>query len=100
MTTYRATRNEPRVGVGNWTGDFYRGHLYEGVEPDGYDENGRPTYPRGPDKVPEYIGIYLASHGVLVDARISEEPADTPTPPSAQPPVRVIPIAEMEDING
>lgn len=89
MTVYRATRNELRVGVGSFTGDFRRGELYEGVPP---DQDG--NYPRRPGLIPEYIGVYLASHGILVDARISEEPAATPAPPSPLPPntVSVVPL--------
>ena len=75
MTTYRATRNEPRVGIGNWTGDFRRNELYESAAP---NESG--SYP--PGTIPEYICDYLVSHGVLVDSRVSFEPADSPTPVS------------------
>jgi hypothetical protein len=74
MTLYRATRNEPRVGVGNWTGDFMRGEEYESWE---YVEGER--CPRG--MVPDYICDYLVSHGILVDARVSDGPADSPKLP-------------------
>lgn len=64
---YRATRNEPRVGIGDWTGDFRRGQTY--------------TAGDGPTDIPEYICLYLASHGILVDARVSTEAASSPAPP-------------------
>lgn len=97
MTVYRATRNEPRVGVGNFTMDIKRGELYEGVEAEGFSEDGKPIYPRRPNAVPEYIGVYLASHGILVDARIEERPAETPTPPSPLPPVSIVPLNGVDD---
>ena len=90
MTVYRATRNEPRVGVGNWTGDFRRGELYEGVEATDFDDAGKPIFPHTANSVPEYIAVYLASHGLLVDARVQDTPADTPTPPSPLPPVSIV----------
>jgi hypothetical protein len=97
MTVYRATRNEPRVGVGSWTGDFRRGELYEGVEAESFNENGEPVYPRKPNTVPEYIGVYLCSHGVLVDARVEERPAETPMPPSPTPPVSIVALNGAND---
>lgn len=97
MTVYRATRNEPRVGIGNFTMDFKRGELYEGVEPDDFKEDGTPIYPRRPNSVPEYIGVYLASHGILVDARIQETAAETPMPPSPLPPVSIVPLNGDDD---
>ncbi len=74
---YRATRNEPRVGVGDWTGDFRQGQYYEAGD--------------GPGQVPEYICDYLVSHGLLVDSRVSTKPADAPILPSSPTP-KVTPL--------
>lgn len=78
MAVYRATRNEPRVGIGNWTGDFYRGQEYESGD--------------ARNQVPEYICDYLVSHGLLVDARVMEGPASTPVPPISPSPPKVTAI--------
>lgn len=83
MAEYRATRNEPRVGVGEWTGDFRRGEVY--------------TAGDEPGQVPEYICLYLVSHGILADARVSQQPADSPTPPVGPSPPKVTPIKVQAD---
>ena len=79
MATYRATRNENRVGIGNFTKDFVRGHRYNSGD--------------GPGQVPEYICQYLVSHGILVDDRTAEGPMDTPAPPvSPNPKPKITPL--------
>jgi hypothetical protein len=81
---YRAVRNEPRVGIGNFTMDFYRDQMYE----EG-DERGQ---------VPDYICDYLVSHGLLVDSRITLEPAGSPVPPTSPlPPSVVTPLSEDDE---
>lgn len=71
---YKATRNEPRVGVGNFTRDFRQGDI---IEPGDDVRAGQ---------VPQYLCDYLVSHGLLVDAGVFDGPADTPVPPSPLPP--------------
>lgn len=78
---YRAVRNEPRVGVGDWTGDFRHGEIYEAG-----DE---------PPQIPEYICLYLVSHGLLVDARVSSDRASSPTPPVGPSPPKITAIKEV-----
>lgn len=73
MAQYRATRNEPRVGVGDFTRDFFHNEIVEAGD--------------GPGQVPAYICDYLVSHGILVDARIADGPAGSPLPASPTPPV-------------
>jgi hypothetical protein len=82
MAEYRATRNEPRVGVGEFTGDFRLGQTYVAGD--------------GPGQVPEYICDYLVSHGILVDARTATGPDASPAPPVGPTPnkVKVTPIAQ------
>lgn len=72
---YRATRNEPRVGVGEWTGDFRQGYTY--VAGDASDE------------VPAYICDYLVSHGLLEDIRVASGPSASPAPPVGPTPPKV-----------
>jgi proline-rich tail region repeat protein len=47
-----------------------------------------------PGQVPEYICLYLVSHGLLVDARVSAERASSPTPPVGPSPPKVTAIVE------
>lgn len=77
---YRATRNEPRVGIGEWTGDFHLGVIYEAG-----DES---------PQIPEYICDYLVSHGLLVDARLAGGPAESPAPPVGPSPPKVTRITQ------
>jgi hypothetical protein len=80
MAEYRATRNEPRVGVGDWTGDFRLGVTYEAGD--------------NPGQVPEYICDYLVSHGLLVDSRVATGPSASPAPPVGPTPPKVTPIKQ------
>lgn len=75
---YRATRNEPRVGVGEWTGDFVHGRTYIAGE--------------GRDEVPPYICDYLVSHGLLEDIRVASGPSASPEPPVGPSPPKVTPL--------
>lgn len=79
---YRATRNEPRVGVGDWTGDFRRHQIYEAGDK--------------PNQIPPYIADYLVSHGLLVDARVSDERATSPAPPVGPTPPKVTAIVKED----
>jgi hypothetical protein len=83
MTTYRGTRNENRVGVGEWTGDIRRGEEYESGD--------------RRDQIPEYICDYLVSHGILVDARTAEGPMGAPAPPSSPAPPKQPIVRKLED---
>jgi hypothetical protein len=52
---YRATRTEPRVGIGSFTLDFEKGVVY----PEGETKDGR-------NNIPPEVADYLTQDGLLV----------------------------------
>lgn len=93
---YRATRNEPRVGVGEWTGDFFRDQVYE---PSHANEEG--VYPRGRNLVPDYLCDYLVSHGILENLDTAKVVAAPAPPVSPQPrAISVTPLTSNEPLKG
>jgi hypothetical protein len=73
---YRATRDEPRVAVGDWTRDLHKGEVL-------------PT-----DRVPDEVADHLMGHGLLIE--VEDDAEDNPWFDSDDPELANPPKAEAE----